>query len=132
MVSRREIPSTVFWTNVEKQLNLRGENWAWLRSRIGGKPASSMSNMRKTWPRFDDAMRIAEALGVSADTLYYGREEQERLLRMSRAMVMAIRTISGNVRQNEFVGRLIDSLQREKAPKKSYAGRERRRKSPPC
>lgn len=66
----------VFWDNVEQQLHVRGANWSWLRCHIGNRAPSSMSNMRKTWPRLDDAIKISNALSVSLELLCYSPNEK--------------------------------------------------------
>lgn len=70
-------PNNTFWKNVKAQLDIRGANWAWLRDKIGGKAASSMSNMILKWPRLDDALKIAAALGVSLEVLCSGMTRPE-------------------------------------------------------
>ena len=75
-------PNNIFWKNVKDQLDIRGANWSWLRGRMGGKAASSMSNMILKWPRLDDAIKIAATLGVSLELLCAGplQPEVEKIL----------------------------------------------------
>jgi hypothetical protein len=80
----------VFWDNVEQQLHLRGANWSWLRCHIGNRAPSSMSNMRKTWPRLDDAINISNALNVSLEILCYSPNEHGPSLDQIHKMAIAL------------------------------------------
>lgn len=107
-IAATKMPMNTFWQNVKQQLDIRGANWSWLRERIGGKAASSMSNMQKTWPRLDDAMRIAEALEVPIHSLYYGTEKTLKAALRTREICAAIRDLSDE--EIDRIKLIVDTL----------------------